>query len=227
MLLLKSLIGVAFQVAGFAALLLLPAGTGDWPRAVQFLACYGIIVTVAVFALAWLAPGALEARLQPPFSETQPVADQVATALLCLILLAWFVFIPVDVFHLQLLPRPSLLVSLMGAFISIVGLGIILLTHFQNEFLAPMVTDQSERGQSLIDTGLYGYVRHPMYSGILLWLFGLALWLESTAGAIATLAVLLGLLVRMRIEERTLRETLQGYGDYMTRVRFRLVPFVW
>ncbi len=78
MLLLKSLIGVAFQIVAFAAMLLLPAGTWDWPRANQFLASYGIIVTVAVFALAWLAPGALEGRLQPPVSESQPLADRVA-----------------------------------------------------------------------------------------------------------------------------------------------------
>ena len=66
-----------------------------------------------------------------------------------------------------------------------------------------------------------------MYLGILLWLFGLALWLESTAGAIAVLALFPFFFARIRVEERTLREKLQGYADYMNRFSYRLVPFVW
>ena len=108
-----------------------------------------------------------------------------------------------------------------------VGLGIALMTHYQNAFVAPIVKDQFERGQVLVDTGLYGRIRHPMYSGMLLWIFGLALWLESTAGALAVLAFFPCFFARIRIEERTLRETLKGYADYMTRVPYRLVPFVW
>ena len=227
MLVLKSLIGVAFQLALFAALLLLPAGTWHWPRAVQFLVFYGIVVTVAVFVLARIAPGGLEARLSAPAAASQPVADRIATALLILAIIAWFVFIPIDVFHLRLLPSPSLLVSVLGAAVSIVGLGITLITLYQNEFVAPIVKDQSERGQVLVDTGLYGRIRHPMYLGVLVWLFGLALWLESTAGALAVLALFPFFFARIRVEERFLREALQGYADYMTRVPYRLVPFVW
>ena len=167
MLVLKSLVGVAFQLALFAALLFLPAGTWDWPRAVQFLVFYGIVVTVAVFVLARIAPRGLEARLLAPVAKSQPVADRIATPLLVLTFIAWFVFIPIDVFRLQLLPSPTLLVSVLGAAISIVGLGIALMTHYQNEFVAPIVKDQSERGQVLVDTGLYGLIRHPKVGGIL------------------------------------------------------------
>ena len=227
MLVLKSLIGVAFQLALFATCLFLPAGTWDWPRAIQFLVFYGIVVTIAVFVLNRIAPAGLEARLSAPAAASQPVADRIATSLLILAFIAWFVFIPIDVFRIQMLPPPPLLVSALGAAISIAGLGIILMTIYQNAFVAPIVKDQSERGQFVIDTGLYGHVRHPMYSGMLPWLFGLALWLESTAGAIAVLAFLPVLLARIRIEEQTLCETLQGYGDYMKKVRYRLVPFVW
>jgi protein-S-isoprenylcysteine O-methyltransferase Ste14 len=227
MLVLKSLIGVAFQVALFAALLLLPAGTWDWPRAVQFLVFYGIVVTIAVLVLARIAPRGLEARLSVPVAASQPMADRIATALLVLTIIAWFVFIPIDVFRLHLLPSPSMPVSVLGAVVSIVGLGIMLMTVYQNEFVAPIVKDQSERGQILVDTGLYGRIRHPMYLGILGWLFGLAFWLESTAGALAVLVLLPSIFARIRVEERTLRETIEGYADYMTRVPYRLVPFVW
>ena len=100
-----------------------------------------------------------------------------------------------------------------------VGLGIILMTIYQNAFVAPIVKDQSDRGQFVVDTGLYGRVRHPMYLGFVLWAAGLALWLESTAGAIAAFAMLPALFARIWVEERTLRETLRGYPDkqYATR----------
>jgi protein-S-isoprenylcysteine O-methyltransferase Ste14 len=226
MLVLRSLAGVAFQVALFAAGLFLPAGTWQWPRATQFLVAYAIVVSAAVLVLARVAPAGLEARFETP-DRSQPVADRVASALLLVSMVAWWIFIPIDVFRLRLLPPPSLLVSGVGAAVSLAGLAIILLTHYQNAFLAPVVKDQSERGQVLVDTGLYGCIRHPMYSGTLLWFAGLALWLESSASAVATLALLPSLWARIRVEERTLQKALNGYTEYMDQVPARLVPYVW
>ena len=101
------------------------------------------------------------------------------------------------------------------------------LVLFQNAFATPIVKDQSDRGQVLIDSGLYGVVRHPFYLGILLFFLGLALWLESYASAAALLLPLATLIARITVEEKTLREMLEGYEEYTKRVRFRLVPFVW
>ena len=226
-LVIRSLIGVAFQIALFGAGLFLPAGTWDWPRATAFLAVYGVVVCVAVVVLARVAPGGLEARLMAPVAASQPWADRVATALLLLSIVVWWVFVPIDVFRLQLLPPPPLWVSILGAAVSLAGLGVIIATIYQNAFVAPIVKDQSDRGQVLIDTGLYGRIRHPMYLGFFVWLGGLALWLESTAAMVALAALLPAFYVRIRVEERTLRETLPGYADYTGRVPHRLVPYVW
>ena len=142
-------------------------------------------------------------------------------------LLAWLAFVPIDVFHLRLLPRPPLAVTVLGAVLAVVAYGIMWATLFQNAFLAPIVKDQSEQGQVLIDTGLYARVRHPFYLGFILFFAGLALWLESYAAVLALLLPLAILVARIGIEEKTLHETLPGYTDYTTRVRYRLVPFVW
>lgn len=227
MLVIRGLIGVTFQLALLAAGLFLPAGTWDWPRAIQFLLAYGVVVGAAVVVLARIAPKGLEARLAAPTSASQPFSDRIATLLLILALIAWWVFIPIDVFRLRLLPPPSLLVSIIGAVVSAAGLAIIMMTIYQNGFAAPIVKDQKERGQFLVDTGLYGHIRHPMYLGIILWLIGLALWLESMAAAIAVLGLLPILYARIVVEERFLRTTLKGYVDYTKRVRHRLVPRVW
>ncbi len=104
---------------------------------------------------------------------------------------------------------------------------ILILAVFQNEFAVPIVRDQSERGQVLVDTGLYGLIRHPFYLGFLLFFAGIGLWLESYASVLMLSVLLLLLTVRIFIEENTLRKTLPGYTDYMAKVRYRLVPFIW
>ena len=98
---------------------------------------------------------------------------------------------------------------------------------YQNAFATPIVKDQSDRGQTLVDTGAYSHIRHPMYSGMLLWLAGLALWLESIAATIGVIGIVPFLLLRIHGEERFLRDTLEGYEGYTKRVRHRLIPFVW
>ena len=227
MLVLRGLIGGLSQIAVIAALLLIPAGTWHWPRAVQFLVIYGLVNSVSIVALARLAPASLEARLTAPSAESQPMADRVVTPLFIGSFLAWLAFIPTDVFRLRLLPLPPFEVAVLGAVVSLAGYGIIWTTLFQNAFAVPIVKDQSERGQVLIDTGLYGHVRHPFYLGFLLFFLGLALWLESYAGLLALLLPSVFLVARIKVEEKTLGETLPGYADYTRSVRHRLVPFVW
>ena len=227
MLILKGLFGGLIQVAFFAALLLIPAGTWHWPRAVYFLAAYGLVNSVSIVALALLAPASLETRLKAPSAKSQPLADKVITPLLIISFFAWLAFIPVEVFHLRLLPAPSCGVAVFGVFLLVAGYGIIWSTLFQNAFAAPIVKDQSERGQVLIDTGLYARIRHPFYLGILIFFAGLALWLESYPGVLTLPIVLIFLVARIFIEEKTLREKLPGYAEYILKVRHRLVPFVW
>jgi len=227
MLVLRGLIGGSFQIAWFAALLLIPAGTWHWPRAIQFLVVYCLATSISIVALARLAPASLEARLMAPAAKSQPLADRIVTPLFIASLCAWLAFIPIDVFRLRLLPLPPLEVSVLGAILSLAAYAAIWTTLFQNAFAAPIVKDQSERGQVLIDTGLYGCIRHPFYLGFLLLFAGLALWLESYAGVPALLLPGAFLIARIAIEERTLRDTLPGYADYTQRVRYRLIPFVW
>ena len=227
MLVVRGLLGGLFQLALFASLLLIPAGTVHWPRAIQFLLAYGIVLFASTIWLGIVAPSSLEARLEPAINKKQPVADRVATAFIGLAVGGWMIFIPIDVFRLQLLPTPSLGVSMCGAGLGAGGFAIILTALYQNAFATPVVRDQSERGHTLVDTGLYARVRHPFYTGFLLMLLGLALWLESYAAAIALPVVLASLLVRIHIEEKTLRETLPGYIEYMSKVPHRLIPGAW
>ncbi len=170
MLIAKGLIGSLFQLALFGAFLLVPAGlipggTYYWPRALLFLGVYGFILLATVPVLAVVAPASLEARLKAPASKKQPVADRIVTVFLILSFLAWLVSIPIEVFYLKLLPTPQFAVSVCGGVLSLVGFAIVIAAIYQNAFAIPIVEDQTERGQVLIDTGPYAYLRHSMYFG--------------------------------------------------------------
>ena len=227
MFLIKGLIGATLQIAFFGALLLIPAGTWQWTEANQFLYCYGFLTLVSTVFLAIKAPRSLEARMEMPMNESQPLSDRIATTFLLVFLVGWFVFIPIDIFHLKLLAPPQHSISILGGAASLLGYGIMLTALYQNEFATPVVRDQSDRGHELRDTGLYGLVRHPFYTGFILFCLGMALWLQSYAALIAGLLPITALIGRIYAEEKILQETLPGYKEYMSRTRYRIIPFVW
>ena len=227
MFLIKGLIGATLQIAFFGALLLIPAGTWQWTEANQFLYCYGFLTLVSTVFLAIKAPRSLEARMEMPMNESQPLSDRIATTFLLVFLVGWFVFIPIDIFHLKLLAPPQHSISILGGAASLLGYGIMLTALYQNEFATPVVRDQSDRGHELRDTGLYGLVRHPFYTGLILFCLGMALWLQSYAALIAGLLPITALIGRIYAEEKILQETLPGYREYMSRTSYRIIPFVW
>ena len=97
----------------------------------------------------------------------------------------------------------------------------------ENSFAAPVIKVQAERGHRVIDSGPYALVRHPMYSGIVLYFAAMALLLGSWWGLAASPVFLVLFSIRAGIEERALIDGLPGYADYLARVRYRLMPGVW
>lgn len=95
----------------------------------------------------------------------------------------------------------------------------------QNSYAASTVTVES--GQPVVSTGLYGVVRHPMYSGALLLLFFAPLALGSYWGLLVGVAMVPALIWRLLDEERFLKINLPGYADYCHKTRYRLIPFLW
>ena len=89
------------------------------------------------------------------------------------------------------------------------------------------VRHQEERGHSVVTTGPYRIVRHPMYAGLAALMLGMGLWLGSWAAAAASLLPTSILAARIVLEERLLRRSLPGYPEYASRVRSRLIPGLW
>lgn len=95
----------------------------------------------------------------------------------------------------------------------------------ENSYLSRNI--QVQQGQTVVDTGLYGIVRHPMYSATLLLFLSMPLVLGSLYAFLVFLAYPLIIAKRIRGEEAFLEEELEGYREYKRKVKYRLIPFVW
>jgi len=220
-------------VAVVAAVLLgvaeLAGGSWRWPAAWGFLAVYGGVSMLSYGVLAVRYPQSYAVRQQGLVArreKKQPLIDRLGLVGFVAWMVGWFAFIPLDVFRLRMLPPPATAVEVTGLLGVFAGLVIAHAAVAQNRFAAPTIHDQSGEGQEVVSTGLYSLVRHPFYAGLLLVYLGAALWLGSTAAAIASAGFLILTLARIVIEERWLREHLPDYAAYAKRVRGRLVPFV-
>ncbi len=223
---LKLLIGqfVGFFVL-FALALFLPAGTVAWPAGWIFLVMFfGFFLTTNV----WLLrnnPGLLQERMSLARSD-QKGWDKVLFPLLLVAAVVWLVFISFDGVRFHWSPVPVWL-QVVGAVVLLSSFYLLFLTFRENSYLSPVVRIQEERGHTVVTTGPYHHVRHPMYSGILVFMVGTPLLLGSSYGVLVGL-IFMGMLARRAVlEERTLRDELHGYAAYMAKVKYRLVPYVW
>ena len=223
----KVIAGVVFNVAFYALLLLVPAGTLHWWRAWVFLAVTVVVMAWAVFSILPDNAGLFSQRTRGIIQKGQPLWDRVLVILLVVSYLGQIVLIPLDVFRFHFVPKPSGLVSFFGLALYVAGWWIMILAMKANPFAVPVVRLQEERHQRVIDTGIYAVVRHPMYAGFVPMAIGPALWLRSYLAALLAIVPIAVLAVRSVFEERFLKRELKGYEEYTEKVRYRLIPFVW
>jgi protein-S-isoprenylcysteine O-methyltransferase Ste14 len=223
----KLIAGVLFNVAIFGGLLFLPASTLDWWRAWVFLGVVFVGTVASTVSLFRVNKDLLAERFKPPVQKGQPLADKIVVILLIAAFVGLIVFISLDVFRFHLLAKPGTLVSSSGLVLFVAGWWIMTLALRENAFAAPVVKHQQERQQIVIDSGVYGVVRHPMYAGGIPLLVGMPLWLESYAAAMLASVPIGTLVLRLLVEEQFLRRELAGYDAYTQRVQYRLIPFLW
>jgi protein-S-isoprenylcysteine O-methyltransferase Ste14 len=168
-------------------------------------------------------PGLLQRRMHGgPTAENEP-AQRVIMLLASLGFVALLVVPALDHrFHWSVVP---LYVVLGGTLLVAIGFYCILLVYRANTFTA--ATIQVAAGQTVISTGPYAIVRHPMYASALLYLVGTPLALGSYRGLIVFIGMVPVLIWRLLDEERLLARELPGYSEYQARVRYRLVPYLW
>ena len=225
-LLAKALLEVLAEFAVFVALLFVSAGTLLWPAGWAFMALFFSFALALVIWLAREEPELLEERMSSPMQRGQPLWDKVFVVAVMVLFVAWLILMPLDAVRFGWSEVPDWL-QILGALGVVLSFCIMFLTFRENAYLALVVKLQEERGQRVVSTGPYRYVRHPMYASTFS-LFPASALLLGSWGGLMLCVVLLGLLVwRIPLEERMLEDGLAGYDEYARKVRYRLIPRVW
>ena len=208
----------------FGLLLFIAAGTVFW--------FYGwiFLILLFIFGIAlsmWLLrhdPGLLEERTS--FKSDQPSRDKAIVILSFIFIGIWMISMPLDAVRFHWSQMPTWF-HLVGVIVFLSSSYLTYLTYRENPYLSGVVRIQEDRGQTVISTGPYRYIRHPLYTSALLFFLGSALLLGSWIGVLLGLFIG-GVLARRAVEEeRVLQKGLKGYDAYMARVRWRLIPHVW
>jgi protein-S-isoprenylcysteine O-methyltransferase Ste14 len=202
------------------------AGTIDFVGGWLYLGEMIAISVVLGVYFARIDPGLLRERLKPPIQKDQPLADKLILIPLLLLLFGAMGFMAADAARWRWSTTPRS-VQWAGCVLLVAAILFMSWAMRTNSFAAPVVKIQKERGQTVITTGPYAIVRHPLYFGALFYVAATSLVLGSWWGLATVLLVAFGFAIRIRVEEKALHEGLQGYADYARRVRWRLIPLVW
>jgi protein-S-isoprenylcysteine O-methyltransferase Ste14 len=221
------LVGAALYIAAWPALMFAVAGDVRWLEGWVFATWYvGLCGTVMV----WLYrkdPTLLAERYRKPGSGGQTGRDQAVVYALVVSFAAWIVAMPLDARRFRWSPPFPAGLEVAGVGMLFASALLLFRAFRDNTFLSPLVRIQAERTQRVVSTGVYGFVRHPMYLGAVLMFVGTPLVLGSVAGIGLGLTMTLILAFRIIGEERVLSGELLGYAEYRQNVRYRLVPFIW
>jgi protein-S-isoprenylcysteine O-methyltransferase Ste14 len=210
-------------LVAFGVLLFVPAGTLNYWQAWVFLIVFAGSTWIPALYLLRKNPAALERRMRAgPGAETRTV--QKIIIVVAFGSAAGMIVLSVLDHRLGWSHVPPA-VSLVGDVLVAVGLGVAMLVTVQNSYAAANIN--VEKGQTVVSTGLYRFVRHPMYVGTLIMMVGIPLALGSYWGLAVVVPGLSALVIRILDEEKLLNRELTGYREYTQEVRYRLVPYVW
>ena len=223
----RTIIQSALWIGLMGVCLFAAAGNWAWPQGWAFIAIYffGSLAFAAYYVKR--DPALLQARMEPLKEKGAPWWDRVFLLTFITIWFLWLIFMALDAQRWHLSAPMPVSVNVIGAVLIAAGFLATFAVFNANSFAEPMVRLQSDRGQHVIDTGPYALVRHPMYASAIFYLFGMPLLLGSTWGLLVPPLFIIAVSLRAIGEENKLARELPGYADYKTRVRYRLIPYVW
>ena len=202
------------------ALLFLPAGTWDYWQAWLLIGILFVPMFIAGFVMMAKNPELLQKRLNVKEKESEQREVILFSGIM---FLAAFLFAGQSFrFGWLMLPFP---VSIVAAVLFLVAYAIYAEVLRENTYLSRTV--EVQKGQKVIDTGLYGLVRHPMYMATVLLFLSMPLVLGSVISFVIMLCYIPIIVKRIKNEERVLEEGLPGYKEYKKKVKYRLIPFIW
>lgn len=201
-------------------LIFLPAGTFAYFNGWLFMGILFVPMFLAGLVMMAKNPRLLESRLDAKEKETE---QSLVVKLSGLMFLAGFIVAGLGVrYGWYTLPKPVVIVSAVVFLIAYILYAEVLR---ENTYLSRTI--EVQEGQKVIDTGLYGIVRHPMYSVTLLLFLSMPLVLGSIYSFVIFLVYPFIIAKRIKHEEKFLEKELNGYTEYKQKVKYRLIPFIW
>jgi protein-S-isoprenylcysteine O-methyltransferase Ste14 len=220
------LVATALMLLAWPGLLLVLGGDARWVEAWLFAAWFVALFSTVIGWLYRKDPALLAERYRKS-GGGQRGWDRVAVPALFLGFIAWLVAMPLDVRRFHWTHGWPVAAEAAGGALLVPSFFLFFRSFTDNTYLSPLVRIQAERKQRVVSTGVYGFVRHPMYLGAVLMFVGVPSLLGSVCGIAVGSGLSLLLAARILGEERMLVEELEGYDEYRARVRYRLVPGVW
>ena len=219
-LLFSALIKVTLGILLVGALIFLPAGTLAFAKGWLLMGLLFIPMLIAGFVMLFKAPKLLAKRLD---AKEKQGDQKLVVAMSGLMFVAGFVVAGLD--HRYSWSRMPMAVTVASSVLFLLAYGLYAEVLRENAYLSRTV--KVEEGQTVISTGLYGIVRHPMYAATILLFIMMPLVLGSWYAAIIFLAYPALIVIRLSGEEKLLLKELPGYGHDQEKVKYRLIPFIW
>ncbi len=219
----------AVQVLGSMFLLMavffLSAGRIDLPRAWFFFGLYFISLLFNIVIFLKFNPEVIRVRSETKWEEMK-WWDKLFTVLYIIFIFIIFIVCGLDVGRFQL--SSTGMEFLVGSvIIFVVGWGFVVWAMVENKFFETTARIQKEREQRVVSTGPYAIIRHPGYTGMILYYGCAPFIIGSLYGLIPALLLAIVFIFRTYFEDRMLYKELSGYKEYAKKVRYRLVPFIW
>ena len=201
-------------------LLFIPAGTLSWLYGWIFMGVLFVPMFIAGIVMYFKAPDLLESRLRA--KETQSEQKQVIGFSGIMFLLVFILAGLNYRFKWIILPEIAVYIGIAIFLLSYALFGEVLR---ENRYLSRVI--EVQKNQKVVDSGLYGIVRHPMYFATLFLFLSMPLVLNSLPSFIVMLSYIPIIVKRIRNEEEVLEKELSGYKEYKRKVRYRLIPFMY
>ena len=215
-----ALIKIAFGIVAMGLLLFLPAGTIHWLDGWLLMIILFVPMFFAGLVMYAKAPDLLRSRLRA--KETQSEQKDVIKYS-GLMFLAAFIIAGLNYrFQWIMMPRAVVWIGVVIFLLAYCLFGEVLR---ENQYLSRVIEVQED--QTVVDTGLYGIVRHPMYTATVLLFLSMPLVLNSLISFIIMLVYIPIIMKRIKNEEEVLEQELKGYKEYKQKVKYRLIPFIW
>ena len=216
----EAMVKVTLGIVLVGLLIFLPAGTLSYFQGWLFMGVLFIPMFFAGIVMMFKSPDLLKKRLNAKEKEAE---QSLVVKLSGLMFLAGFIMAGLNYrFDWYVLPKS---LSIIGAVIFLVAYALYAEVMRENAYLSRTI--EVQENQKVIDSGLYGIVRHPMYAATLLLFLAMPIILGSLVSFVIFLVYPLLIAKRIKNEEMVLEKNLPGYKEYKTKVKYRMIPYIW